>query len=508
MTVKQWLPLVLLIALIGGVSVFGPNMAGRIAFAVESGKQDALREELAELAGHDRLSKLFRQVAKVVKPAVVEVRVSKKVRMRGFGSQDPRMDEFMRRFFGEDWPGLPERGPNRGREFFQRGLGSGVIVDAENGYVLTNHHVVGGADQVEVVLADKRRLRAEWVRTDPPTDLAIIKIPSENLTAAPLGDSDDVEVGDWVLAIGAPEGLPQTVTAGIVSAKGRLTGRGAYENFIQTDAAINHGNSGGPLVNMRGQVVGINAAIVSRTGVNEGIGLAIPANMAAHVMDQLIDNGKVVRGYLGVIIQDVDEALARSFDLPKTQGALISQVAEDGPAENAGLEAGDFVVAVGGKPVRNVNALRHAVARIKPGRSVKLRIYRDGKPMTVDVELGSQPAEIARAMRGEPDEADEADVPSCGLKVATLDDDLAEKYGIDGDVEGVLIVDVEPDSQAARKGLSEGMIIVAVQGEAVGSAEQFSEIVSRAENKAGVRLKVRDAKGRQRFIFLSLEARN
>jgi len=506
MKMRRWLPFVLLFALIGGASVFGPDMAGRIAFAVESGKQDALREELAELAGHDRLSGLFRQVAKVVKPAVVEVRVSKKVRVRDFGLQDPHMDEFMRRFFGEDWPGSRERMPRRGREFFQRGLGSGVIVDAKNGYILTNHHVVGGADQVEVVLADKRRIKAQWVRTDPPTDLAIIKIPPENLVDAPLGDSDEVEVGDWVLAIGAPEGLPQTVTAGIVSAKGRSTGRGSYENFMLSDSAINHSNSGGPLVNMHGQVVGINAAIVSRTGVNEGIGLAIPANMAADVMDQLIDNGKVVRGYLGVIIQDVDEALARSFDLPGRQGALISQVAEDSPAQKADLKAGDFVVAVGGKRIRNVNALRHAVARIKPGRSVKFRVYRNGKARIVEVELGAQPKEIARAMGTEPDETDEADVPSFGLKVVTLDEDLARRHGIDNDVKGLLIVEVEPGSQAAEQGLEEGMIVVAVQGEAVSSVEQFSDIVNRPENEAGVRMKVRDAKGTERFVFLGSEA--
>jgi serine protease Do len=237
----------------------------------------------------------------------------------------------------------------------------------------------------------------QWSRIKTATDVAVIKIKPERLIDAPLGDSDRTDIGDCVLAIGAPEGLSQTVTASIISAKGRTTGRRGYENFFQTDAAINHGNSGGPLLNTKGEVIGINTAIISKTGVNEGIGLAIPSNMVENVMKQLIDNGEVVRGYIGVHIQEVDEKLAKSFDLPNANGVLIAGVAPDGPAREAGIRTGDFVVNVGEKRTKNVNELRNCVASLAPGESVKVNLYREGKRETVTLRIARQPDNMMAA---------------------------------------------------------------------------------------------------------------
>ncbi len=286
-TKKTWITLTIMIVLVAATTMFIPSLAGRIAYAVSANQNAADRANLAELSRRDQLSQLFRAVAKAVKPAVVVVQVTKKIEI-----EDPfDTDEFFERFFKDE--GAPFRRefrrPPRRRQYFREGVGSGVIVDAKNGYILTNYHVVSGADSLKVILADDREFEAEWIRHDRQTDLAVIKIKADGLIDAPLGNSDKIEVGDWVLAIGSPRALPQTVTAGIISAKGRTTGRGdMYQNLLQTDAAINRGNSGGPLVNMRGEVIGINNAIFSHSGGNEGIGFAIPSNMARNIMDQLI----------------------------------------------------------------------------------------------------------------------------------------------------------------------------------------------------------------------------
>jgi len=505
---KRTVPFGLLAALVLCVVIAAPPVARRIVLAVDSGRQETNIAVPAEFSKHDKMSALFREVAKAVKPAVVVVHVKQKVTYEPIPF--PEMDDFFRRFFGDDLPGpfrfrreTPERKQPK-REFHRRGLGSGVIVDADNGYVLTNWHVVRDADEVEVVLHDGRKLQAEWVRTDKQTDLAVLKIKPNRLSEARLGNSDTLEVGDWVLAIGAPEGLPQTVTAGIISAKGRTTGRGGYEDFIQTDAAINHGNSGGPLVNMRGEVIGINTAIVSRTGVNEGIGLSIPANMVRNIMGQLIDTGEVVRGYLGVTIQNVDQDLAKSFDLPDTNGALVSSVGKDTPAEKAGLQDGDFIVAVGGKPVKNVNDLRNCVAAIEPGARTKLALYRGGTKRTVEVKIGQQPADFASAFsEGAPGTRGGEAAGRFGLKVATMSDQYAEKFGLDGDLEGVVILEVDPGSDAAEKSLQAGQLITHVHGKKVTSADEFSRALASKGHKAGVRIRVQDRRGGTRFVFIA-----
>jgi len=493
------------LAIVGGLAAAAvvmwllPLLAGQPAGVVEGagvGKLagGAANAELERLAQRETLSRLFRAVAKAVKPAVVEIRVKKRVRMpRSF---DP--EEFFRRFWGQE----PGRGwePPRERYFMQRGLGSGVIVDAKNGYVLTNHHVVSGADEVEVVLADGRRFQTQWVRTDWQTDLAVLKIRPDRLASAPLGDSDKIQVGDWVLAIGSPEGLPQTVTAGIISAKGRQTGGRPYENFLQTDAAINKGNSGGPLVNLRGEVIGINTAIVSRTGVNEGIGLAVPANMARHVMEQLIDKGKVVRGFLGVTIQDVDEELAKSFDLPHTRGALVTKVVPDSPADKAGLREEDFIVAVGSRPVANKDELRNRIAQLSPGQRVVLTVIRHGKRMKLTVKIGHQPADMFAKYPSRPERAETP--KRYGLEVVELTPERLRQYGYPQDTKGVLIEKVAPDSDAAEKGLVPGMVIDQVDGKRITSTQDFAAAAA-AKRKAGrLRLRVLSPDGGRRYVII------
>ncbi len=474
----------------------------------------AARARVEELNKQDYLSELFATVATLVKPAVVEVRVAKWVRQ----PELPDLDEFMRRFFEEEFP--PSEAPHyyrfrivpgqrprtTPREFQLRGLGSGVVVDATNGYVLTNYHVIAGADQVKVVLADGRAFNAEWIRTDPLTDLAIIKIEADALVEAPLGDSDQVEVGDWVLAIGAPQRLPETVTAGIVSAKGRNTRTGPmYQNFIQTDAAINRGNSGGPLVNTRGEVIGINNSIASVSGGNEGIGFAVPSNMAKAVMAQLIEKGKVTRGYLGVYIQDIDsQGLADSLGLPDPHGALVVEVRPDSPAEQAGLKSGDVIVRVADQPITDTQELRYAAARSQPGTVVKVTYYREGKQRTVDVTIAAQPKEFMLVQEGL--EEQQAPAPQeanrFGLAVATVTEELADYYGYKTVPQGVLITDVTTASDAQEQGLEPGMVILDAQGGAVRTAEEFEQVISSPEAAKGIRLRVAEPSGRKRFVFV------
>jgi len=503
-TIKSWLPIGVLVAVVAYALIDGPRFATQIAYAVTKGENQAGREQLAILAKGDTLSPLFVQVAKVLKPAVVEVRVTKKVKMQDM----PDTDQFFRHFFGEEnSPFSAPQGPGRQmrpqpREYLQRGLGSGVVVDAKNGYILTNYHVVSGADETQVVLPDGRTLKVEWARTDPMTDLAVVKVEPKDLIDAPLGDSDAMQVGDWVMAIGSPEGLEQTVTAGIISAKGRVTDHAnTYQSFIQTDAAINHGNSGGPLVNMKGEVIGINAAIVSQSGGNEGIGFTIPSNMVKSVMSQLIEKGKVTRGYLGVAIQGVDEKLAKSFNLPGIKGALISSVTPDSPAAKAGLKSGDFIVSVAGKPVENSNELRNLVAGLEIGKGVPVEFYRDGKKTSLNVTIESQPASLFAA--GGMPEGGEATAGKLGLQVQTMSKELAQQYGYKTAPKGVIITQVTPGSSADSQGLKEGMAITQVQDKDIDTAEQFKDAVSAKEAAEGVRIRVTDPSGGTRFVFLS-----
>jgi len=501
----KWFPTLLVLSLLAIGAMLGPMLAEQVAYAVAKGTNTADRESLAELSKQDKLSGLFRAVAKTVKPAVVEIRVERTETV-------PDVEDFMRKFFDDEDVPFRFRRPRRGGQVPRRlirGLGSGVIVDAENGYILTNNHVIGGAEKIEVVLSDERSIMAEWVRSDPKTDLAVIKIKPDKLIAAPLGDSDKMEVGDWVLAIGSPRGLAQTVTAGIISAKGRSTGRfSMYENSIQTDASINRGNSGGPLVNMRGEVIGLNNAIVSASGGNEGIGFAIPSNMAAKIMRQLVENGKVVRGFLGAGISSIDERLQKSLNLPTREGTLVTQIIKDGPADKGGLEVEDFITKVGNEKITDHNDLRNTVADIEPGKKVKFEIYRNGEKKTLDIEIAEQPENLTATFRdryapdtAEPDKT-KVKASDYGLQVTTLDRRTAVRLGYGKDVQGVLIVEVAQDSDAAKQGLQGGWVITHVDNKAVKNIGEFKKAISKEGASEGVRLRLRTLSGARLIKFI------
>jgi serine protease Do len=426
------------------------------------------------------LSAAFRDVAKTVSPAVVYISTEQTV--TGQRQQVPEQfrdlfdDEFFRRFFG-----VPEQ-----REYKRQGLGSGFIVSAD-GYILTNNHVVAKADKINVTLPDKREFKGKVIGTDPQTDVAVIKIEGEDFPTVTLGDSDPIEVGDWAVAIGNPYGLSYTVTAGIISAKGRANvGIVPYEDFIQTDAAINPGNSGGPLVNIEGEVVGINTAIFSRSGGYQGIGFAIPINMAKNIMDSLITKGKVVRGWLGVMIQPVTQDMAKSFNLEEATGALVGDVLKDGPAEKAGIKHGDVIISFDGQSIDGPNTLRNIVAQTEVGKNVSVVIIRDGKEQTINVTVGEREEEkLARA-----ETPSSATSTKAGLTVQELTPEIAEQLGYKGD-EGVVISEVESGSPASEAGLRRGDLIKEVNRESVRSLADYNKAMSSIDEGEGFLLLVR-----------------
>ncbi|HEX6973452.1 MAG TPA: Do family serine endopeptidase, partial [Vicinamibacterales bacterium] len=385
----------------------------------------------------------------------------------------------LRQFFGDQF-----RAPRQPRERREGGLGSGVIVRAD-GYILTNNHVVEGAEQVSVELTDGRTLKAKVVGNDAATDLAVLKVDGKNLQTLALGDSDAVRVGDVVLAVGNPLGVGQTVTMGIVSAKGRATpdaGDG-YEDFIQTDAPINHGNSGGALVSTRGELIGINSQILSPTptGGNIGIGFAIPANMARNVMTQLIDHGSVRRGMIGVTIQPVTADIARSLGLSEIHGALVNSVNAGGPADKAGIRQGDVITAINEQPVKDSNSLRNVVAQMMPGTSTKVSLLRDGKPQTVTVTLAELKAQAARDDDGAG--GAERDSSGFGMSVEPLTPELASQLGVKAR-SGLVIDDVAPGGRAAEAGLRNGDVIAQVDGKAVTTGEALRSALSTGDRPA------------------------
>jgi serine protease Do len=358
-------------------------------------------------------------------------------------------------------------------------LGSGFLISSD-GYIITNHHVVGEADKITVRLSDKDEFEAKVIGTDEKTDIALIKIDPKGhkLHAVPLGTSSDLQVGDWVIAIGNPFGLEQTVTAGIVSAKGRVIGAGPYDDFIQTDASINPGNSGGPLLNLKGEVVGINSAIFSQGGGNIGIGFAIPIDLAKSIVAQLREVGKVTRGWLGVAIQSVTTELAKSFGLDEPKGALVAEVTPGGPAEKAGLERGDVITAFQGTKIQDSHELPSLVARSPVGQSAEVTILRGGKERTVTVKLGELPdQQEARTERGE--ERGE----TWGMSVSNITPDVARRFQIEGDRKGVVVLEVEPGSPAETAGIQPGFIIEEINRNQIASLDDFNNAVAAAKDK-------------------------
>jgi serine protease Do len=423
-----------------------------------------------------------------VMPAVVTVRVEKRASFSPTDQQIP--DELFRRFFGEQAPPRGQEMP-RGRRMpapVQRGLGSGVIV-TKDGYILTNNHVVDSVDTVKVELPDRRTFTAKVVGTDPATDLAVLKIDASNLPTLVIGDSDAVRVGDVVLAIGNPLNIGETVTSGIISAKGRQTPTGddGYQDFLQTDAAINHGNSGGALVNVAGELVGINSQILSPSDGNIGLGFAIPSNMAKHVMNELVTTGSVRRAKLGVSIQPITPDIAQAMNLPSTRGALVATVDAGSPAERAGLKQGDVITQFNGRDVADNNQLRNAVANTLPGTKVSLTVLRDGRTETLNATVGELEAAQARTRRGSSERGNEG---RFGLTLASTDN-------------GVAVAGVDPGGVAAESGLREGDVITKVDGKAVKSPADVKAALDRKDGKPS--LVVIEREGRSLFLTLRAE---
>ena len=435
----------------------------------------------------------FVALSKKMRPVVVNISSTQMSETRGpqgpqefgspFGEEDP-FNDFWRRFFGGPIP----RGPQR-----QRNLGSGFLIDSD-GSILTNNHVVENAQKIIVKLADEQEYEAKVIGRDPKTDIAVIKIDAKvGLTAASLGDSDGLEVGEWVMAIGNPFGLDSTVTSGIVSAKGRHIGQGPYDNFIQTDASINPGNSGGPLINLRGEVIGINTAIFSRTGGNMGIGFAIPVNLVKELLPQLRGKGKVTRGYLGVLIQKVTPDIAESLGMDKSQGALVANVSKDGPADKSGVKVGDVIIEFDGKEVKDSGDLPIIVARTPVDKKVRMKVLRDKNELTLNVAVGELKDEEVVASVPEKGEL--------GLTVQRLTPQIAESLGLEK-AEGVVVSAVEPGSAGDEAGIRRGDVVVEIDRKPIRSLDEYKKSVTTIRKGKGVLFLVRRGES---TLFLALK---
>jgi serine protease Do len=431
--------------------------------------------------GGGSLTQGFADTIQPILPAVVNIQTTSNVQTRQ-RTPVPNLpdDPFFRRFFGDPF-GNDNQQPSERR---QRGLGSGVIISPD-GYIITNNHVVENATDINVLLSDKREMKAKLIGADPRSDVAVLQIQATGLTAMKLGDSSKLRVGDIVLAIGNPFGLDETVTLGIVSATGRrntdIAPDGGYADFIQTDAAINPGNSGGALVNARGELIGINTAIYSGSGGNLGIGFAIPVNMARGVMEQILKTGKVSRGYLGIMIQDVTRDLATAFKLPSTDGVLIGDVSADSPGAKAGLQKGDVVVALNGQSVADAQDLRLRVSQMAPGTTVRLDVVRDAQKRQLTATLAELPETVARA--GGPNAPEPAETGLEGLQVSTLTADIAQQLNLPAGVRGVVVTNVDPNSSVAEAQIQRGDVIQEVNRRTVTSVDQFRAAVRDAANQ-------------------------
>ena len=412
----------------------------------------------------------FSSVLKPALPAVVNIRSSKVVKTQGHNGALPFNDPFFRQFFGDQF------GQGAPRSEREQSLGSGVIITGD-GTVLTNNHVIDGATDIKVYLSDKREFKATLVGTDPKTDVAVLKIEAKDLPTLPLGNSTSLQVGDLIFAIGDPFGIGETATMGIVSAKGRGGLRiEDYEDFIQTDAAINPGNSGGAMIDLHGNLVGINTAILSGgSGGNQGVGFAIPINLARNVVDQIREHGKVVRGYIGVGIQEVTPEIAKQFDLKEARGALIGNVSADTPGARAGLKRGDVILAVNGQEVSSANELRLQISQTSPGTSVKLKVWRDGKTQDMNLTLGELPEKAERASAGE-----ESEGGLEGVDVQDLTPEIAQQLNLRSGTRGVVISSVDPSSAAATHGLKQGDVIQEVNHKPVTNVEEYRRALAGA----------------------------
>ena len=466
------------------LAVLVPSPPAAQAAAPKAGEAAPRHKELQDFAAN--LGQVFHEAAEAVSPAVVYISSKWTVTVRTPGG--PFRDTPFERFFGPEYRDF--FGP-REYEREYRGLGSGLII-APEGYILTNNHVVGGADELKVTLADKRTFDAETVGTDPATDLAVIKLKGDlkDLPTAKLGDSDTLQVGEWVVAIGNPFGFDHTVSAGIVSAKGRMLGKATYEHLIQTDAAINPGNSGGPLVNLKGDVVGINNAIVSPTGGFLGIGFAIPINMAKEILADLKAGKTIERGFLGIRGEELSPEMAKHFGYKDKGGALVDEVTPDTPAEKAGIQDGDIITHWNGKEVENFQHLRRMVAATDPDSKAMVTVWRDGKQQTL-------PLKVARLAEFEAMEAS----GWLHIRVAPLPDEGRRRFGRKR-LQGVLVTEVADDSRA-RGFIEEGDVILSVNQRPVGSVDDYQQAIAGTDAQKGVLLRVLSGRtGRARYVLI------
>ena len=477
-TSKKLIPVIVAGAIAAVAAMAGPNGLERYHGAIQP-----VHAASAAVQGLPD----FISLAKKLGPSVVNVSTTT---VRGtaqnapspFGGNDAA-EEFWQRFFG----GRAPRGPQR-----QSGVGSGFIVDAD-GTILTNYHVVDGAQKLSVTLSDGKSYEAKVVGRDQKSDIAVIKIEAgRNLPAAPLGDSDRLEVGEWVMAIGNPFGLDHTVTSGIVSAKGRNIGQGPYDNFIQTDASINPGNSGGPLINLRGEVIGINTAIFSQSGGNVGIGFAIPSNSVKELLPQLRDKGKVVRGFIGASVQKVSPEIAETLNINPARGALVADLVKGGPAERAGVKTGDVIIEFDRRPIKDSADLPQQVARVMPGAAVQIKVIRDGKEATLPLTVGEMKDTevVATTQEGE-----------LGLTVQPLTPQLAEKLGLER-TEGLVISAVKPGSAGEEAGLRSGDVVVEINRQPIKNLADYNREIARNDKAKSVLFLVRRG---QSSLFLALK---
>jgi serine protease Do len=487
-------------ALLTGVVMSWPQRLNQQARADARVALSAAAEE--NLKHAEGLSAAFRYVSDALHPSVVSISAEATPRLaRGQGSLPPELrrqlppwlgDDFLRQFEGQQG-GAPQ--PR------QSGMGSGVVIRAD-GYLLTNNHVVEGAETLKVQLSDGRKLDAKVIGTDPATDLAVLKVEATGLQAAVLGDSEAVQVGDWVVAIGSPFGLDQTVTAGIISGKHRVQGivggGNGFEDFLQTDAAINPGNSGGPLVNLRGEVIGINTAILSRSGASAGIGFAIPMGLAQPVIDSIIESGSVRRGFLGAQVGDITPEVKSKFDLKVDAGALISGVLDGQPAAEAGLLPGDVVTEMDGKPVASGTQLRNYIASRKPGSSVKIKVSRNGSALDMQVNLRERTDKAMAMFEG--GDAESGDLV-IGARLKPLTEEQARELNLQGPAVGLLVTELEDDGLAAQAQLRVGDVIEEAGGQTLTTVEQFRSILEE-QQKAGRGLKMVIRRGNVRVLLM------
>jgi len=449
-----------------------------------------------------QLSDAQSEVAAVATPSVVNISTTRVVKSREDTTYDLFDDPFFRKFFGDQFPR-----PNVPKEHKEQSLGSGVIV-TEDGYIITNNHVIEKADEIKILLSNKKDYKAKLIGADPKTDIAIIKIEAKGLTALPWGDSNKLKVGEIVFAIGNPFGLNQTVTMGVIGAVGRANvGIADYEDFIQTDAAINPGNSGGALVNARGELIGINTAILSRTGGYQGIGFAVPSSMAKQVMDSLVKYKKVVRGWLGVSIQEVTSDLAEEFGVKDLKGALVSGVMKKSPAEKAGIRQGDVILQYNGKVVEDTGHLRNMVSQTPIGTTVKMKLFRSKKELEVDVAIAELPKKLAdTSSRGEESEegSDEENSALAGLAVKDLTPELARRFGFEENEKGVVVVKVEPGSRLFEAGVRQGDLLLQINQKSIANLQEYGKVIAKIKTKERMLLLIR-RKGQDLFVTVKPE---